>query len=44
MNGAGAGGRFVARRGGEAGTSQLVSRRQRHSDLRTSLGLSGGYL
>lgn len=42
MNGAGAGGRLVARRGGEAGTSQLGSRRQRYSDLRTSFGLSGG--
>ena len=35
-------GRLVARRGGEAGTSQLGSRRQRYSDLRTSFGLSGG--
>ena len=42
MTGAGAGGRLVARRSGEAGTSQLGSRRQRYSDLRTSFGLSGG--
>lgn len=42
MNGAGAGGRLVARRGGEAGQSQLGSRRQRYSDIRRSLGMSGG--
>ena len=42
MNGAGAGGRLVARRGGEAGTSQLGSRGQRYSDRSTSFGLSGG--
>ena len=42
MNGAGAGGRLVARRGGAAGTSQLGSRRQRYADLRIANGLSGG--
>lgn len=47
MNGAGAGGRLVARRDrvtgrAQAGRSQLGSRRQRYSDLRTSFGLSGG--
>nr|DAS98540.1 MAG TPA: hypothetical protein [Caudoviricetes sp.] len=42
MNGAGAGGRLVARRGGQAGQSQLGSRRQRYADLRVSMGLNGG--
>lgn len=42
MNGAGAGGRLVAKRGGAAGTSQLGSRRQRYSDIRSSFGLSSG--
>lgn len=48
MNGAGAGGRLVARRDrttGRAertGRSQLGSRRQRYSDLRVSMGLSVG--
>ena len=42
MNGAGAGGRLVYRRGGEAGQSQLGSRRQRYSDIRKAYGLSGG--
>lgn len=47
MNGAGAGGRLVTRRNrttgrAQAGRSQLGSRRQRYSDLRVALGLSGG--
>ena len=42
MNGAGAGGRLVARRGGAAGTSQLGSRRQRYSDMRAAYGMSTG--
>lgn len=42
MNGAGAGGRLVANRRGTASATQLGSRRQRYSDLRTSFGLSGG--
>lgn len=48
MNGAGAGGRLVARRDratGRAentGRSQLGSRRQRYSDIRASMGLSTG--
>jgi hypothetical protein len=42
MNGAGVGGRLVARRGGTPGTSQLGSRRQRYSDIRIANGLSGG--
>ena len=48
MNGAGSGGRLVARRDratGRAestGRSQLGSRRQRYSDVRTAFGLSGG--
>ena len=41
MNGAGAGGRLVARRGGEAGTSQLGNREQRRYDLRVSFGVRG---
>lgn len=39
MNGAGAGGRLVARRGGTAGTSQLGSRDQRRYDLRLAYGV-----
>lgn len=48
MNGAGAGGRLVARRdratdrAENTGRSQLGSRRQRYSDIRASLGLSTG--
>lgn len=48
MNGAGAGGRLVARRDkatGRAestGRSQLGSRRQRYSDIRSALSLSTG--
>lgn len=47
MNGAGAGGRLVTRRNratgrAEAGSSMLGSRRQRYSDVRSSLGMSGG--
>lgn len=42
MNGAGSGGRLVARRGGTAGTSQLGSRRQRYSDIRAAYGMSTG--
>lgn len=50
MNGAGAGGRLVAKRektegGGTkvvAGKTQLGSRNQRYRDLRVSLGLSAG--
>lgn len=40
MNGAGAGGRLVANRRGTASATQLGSRRQRYSDLRTSFGSS----
>ena len=43
MNGAGAGGRLVANRRGTASATQLGSRRQRYSDLRTSFGLSASY-
>ncbi len=42
MNGAGAGGRLVYRRGGARGTSQLGSRRQRYGDIRSAFGLSAG--
>ncbi|WP_289198227.1 hypothetical protein [Bacteroides acidifaciens] len=42
MNGAGVGGRLVARRGGATGTSQLGSRRQRYSDVRASYGMTTG--
>jgi len=45
MNGAGLGGRLVAARGNQAAqgrTSQLGSRRQRYSDIRSALGLSQG--
>lgn len=48
MNGAGSGGRLVARRdkntgrAESSGRSQLGSRRQRYSDVRSSLGLSTG--
>lgn len=41
MNGAGAGGRLVARRGGEAGTTQLGNRDQRRYDLRVAFGVRG---
>lgn len=41
MNGAGAGGRLVARRGGEAGTTQLGNRDQRWYDLRVAFGVRG---
>lgn len=40
MNGAGAGGRLVARRGG-AGTTQLGNRDQRRYDLRVAFGVRG---
>lgn len=45
MNGAGAGGRLVARRRNGrtvAGQSQLGSRNQRYRDLRSAFGLSAG--
>ena len=48
MNGAGSGGRLVARRDRKTGRaeatgrSQLGSRRQRYSDIRKSFGLSTG--
>lgn len=41
MNGAGAGGRLVARRGGTAGTSQLGNREQRRADLRSAFYVKG---
>lgn len=41
MNGAGAGDRLVARRGGEAGTTQLGNRDQRRYDLRVAFGVRG---
>ncbi len=48
MNGAGSGGRLVARRdkttgrAEKTGRSQLGSRRQRYSDIRAAHGLSTG--
>lgn len=36
MNGAGAGGRLVAKRGGALGSTQLGSREQRFADLRAA--------
>ena len=40
MNGAGVGGRLVARRNGTG--TQLGNRNQRYRDLRIAFGLSGG--
>ena len=41
INGAGAGDRLVARRGGEAGTTQLGNRDHRRYDLRVAFGVRG---
>ena len=44
MNGAGAGDRLVARRGGEAGTTQLGNRDQRRYDLRVAFEIGRAHV